>query len=37
MTNNPRRNIAGQTKKSVAVSMNFIAWSVGNAVGKTSP
>ncbi|KAM0710206.1 hypothetical protein Q7P35_002568 [Cladosporium inversicolor] len=27
------RNVAGQTKKSFAVSMNFIAWSVGNAVG----
>jgi sugar phosphate permease len=30
------RNVAGQTKKSFAVSLNFIAWSVGNAVGKSS-
>jgi hypothetical protein len=35
MTSYPR-NVAGQTKKSVAVSLNFIAWSVGNAVGKIS-
>jgi hypothetical protein len=27
------RNVAGQTKKTVVVAMNFIAWSVGNAVG----
>jgi hypothetical protein len=27
------RNIAGQTKKSTTVAMNFIAWCVGNAVG----
>lgn len=27
------RNIAGQTKKTVVVAMNFIAWSVGNAIG----
>ncbi|KAF2166292.1 hypothetical protein M409DRAFT_66760 [Zasmidium cellare ATCC 36951] len=27
------RNVAGQTKKSVAVAMNFIAWAAGNAVG----
>lgn len=27
------RNIAGQTKKSTAVAMNFIAWCVGNAIG----
>lgn len=27
------RNIAGQTKKSVAIASNFIIWSVGNAVG----
>ncbi|PPJ55591.1 hypothetical protein CBER1_03743 [Cercospora berteroae] len=27
------RNVAGQTKKSVAVTMNFIAWAVGNAIG----
>lgn len=28
------RNVAGQTKKSIAVTMNFIAWSTGNAIGK---
>lgn len=28
------RNIAGQTKKSVAIAVNFIIWSTGNAVGK---
>ena len=27
------RNIAGQTKKSACVAMNFIAWSAGNAAG----
>ena len=27
------RNIGGQTKKSVVVAMNFIAWAVGNAIG----
>jgi hypothetical protein len=27
------RNIAGQTKKSVCVAMNFIAWATGNAIG----
>jgi hypothetical protein len=27
------RNIAGQTKKSTVVAMNFIAWCVGNAIG----
>ncbi|KAM0281484.1 hypothetical protein ACHAQH_003514 [Verticillium albo-atrum] len=27
------RNIAGQTKKTVAVAMNFIFWAAGNAVG----
>ncbi|KAK8203379.1 hypothetical protein M8818_005270 [Zalaria obscura] len=27
------RNVAGQTKKSFAVAMNFIAWSTGNAIG----
>ncbi|GAB1310665.1 Thiamine pathway transporter THI73 [Madurella fahalii] len=27
------RNVAGQTKKSVAVAMNFIIWSTGNAIG----
>lgn len=30
------RNVAGQTKKSVAVAMNFIAWAAGNAVGTLS-
>lgn len=28
------RNVAGQTKRSVAVAMNFIAWAAGNAIGK---
>jgi sugar phosphate permease len=27
------RNIAGQTKKSTVVAMNFVSWAVGNAVG----
>lgn len=27
------RNIAGQTKKTTVVAMNFISWSVGNAIG----
>ena len=27
------RNVAGQTKKSVAVAMNFIIWATGNAIG----
>jgi len=27
------RNIAGQTKKSVVIAANFIAWSAGNAAG----
>jgi len=27
------RNIAGQTKKSVVVTCNFVAWAAGNAVG----
>ncbi|KAK3305253.1 general substrate transporter [Chaetomium strumarium] len=27
------RNIAGQTKKSVVVALNFIVWSAGNAIG----
>ncbi|KAH8587079.1 MFS transporter [Bisporella sp. PMI_857] len=27
------RNIAGQTKKTVVVAANFIAWSTGNAIG----
>jgi hypothetical protein len=29
------RNVAGQTKKSVAVAINFIFWSTGNAAGKS--
>ncbi|KAM0453553.1 hypothetical protein ACHAPV_008887 [Trichoderma viride] len=28
------RNVAGQTKKSVAVALNFIFWATGNAIGK---
>jgi hypothetical protein len=27
------RNVAGQTKKTVIVALNFISWSVGNAIG----
>ncbi|KAH6703999.1 major facilitator superfamily domain-containing protein [Leptodontidium sp. MPI-SDFR-AT-0119] len=27
------RNVAGQTKKSVVVAMNFICWASGNAIG----
>ncbi|KAF2254624.1 allantoate permease [Trematosphaeria pertusa] len=27
------RNVAGQTKKSAVVAMNFVAWSVGNSIG----
>lgn len=27
------RNVAGQTNKSVAVAMNFVAWATGNAIG----
>lgn len=27
------RNVAGQTKKSVAITMNFLAWSAGNSIG----
>lgn len=28
------RNIAGQTKKATVVATNFVAWAVGNAIGK---
>lgn len=28
------RNVAGQTKKSVAVACNFIIWATGNAIGR---
>jgi energy-coupling factor transporter transmembrane protein EcfT len=27
------RNIGGQTKKSVVVTMNFVSWCAGNAAG----
>lgn len=27
------RNIAGQTKKTIVVAANFIAWATGNAIG----
>ena len=27
------RNIAGQTKKTVVVAMNFVAWATGNTIG----
>lgn len=30
------RNVAGQTKKSVAIAFNFIIWATGNAIGKTT-
>jgi hypothetical protein len=29
------RNVAGQTKKSTVVATNFVAWSVGNAIGQS--
>ena len=29
------RNVAGQTKKSTVIAANFIAWAVGNAIGKS--
>ena len=28
------RNVAGQTKKSICTAANFIAWAVGNSIGK---
>jgi len=28
------RNIAGQTKKSTIIATNFVAWAVGNSIGK---
>lgn len=31
------RNVAGQTKKSVAIAFNFIIWATGNAIGKKQP
>ena len=31
------RNVAGQTKKSVVIAANFIAWATGNAIGKSHP
>lgn len=31
------RNTAGQTKKTVVVAMNFIAWATGNAIGMLAP
>lgn len=30
------RNVAGQTKKTVAVAFNFIFWAAGNAIGKNT-
>ena len=30
------RNVAGQTKKSVVVAMNFLCWASGNAIGTYS-
>lgn len=29
------RNVGGQTKKTVAVAVNFVFWAAGNAIGKT--
>jgi len=29
------RNIAGQTKKATVVATNFVAWAVGNSIGKS--
>ena len=31
------RNVAGQTKKSVVVAMNFVAWATAAAIGTPSP
>lgn len=28
------RNVGGQTKKTVAVAVNFVFWAAGNAIGK---
>lgn len=28
------RNIAGQTKKTVALTTTFVSWAVGNAIGE---
>lgn len=28
------RNVAGQTKKAIAITVNFVSWSAGNAIGK---
>lgn len=28
------RNVAGQTKKSIVVTVNFLGWCTGNAIGK---
>ena len=30
------RNIAGQTKKSVAIATSFVIWATGNAIGSPS-
>jgi hypothetical protein len=30
------RNVGGQTKKSVAVALNFIIWATGNAIGASA-
>lgn len=27
------RNVAGQTKKTIVVAANFVAWATGNAIG----
>jgi len=30
------RNIAGQSKKATVVATNFVAWAVGNSIGRPS-
>ena len=30
------RNVAGQTKKTFTVAINFCAWAIGNAIGEFS-
>jgi hypothetical protein len=29
------RNVGGQTKKTVCVTLNFVSWCVGNAIGES--
>jgi hypothetical protein len=30
------RNVGGQTKKSVVVTMSFVFWSAGNSIGRST-